>query len=82
MKMKLTDIQKAVLNSTILDYVECKRKDPENDLGLLTQVEGHLYCVLCLIYNTGAPDPKIEINMSDGRWTTPEEVIQYIELTA
>lgn len=80
--MKLTDIQKDVLKTTIHNYVECKQDDPDNDSGLLNEARCHLYCVLCLIYGHGAPDPVIECNMDDGKWTTSEEVIQYIELTA
>lgn len=76
--MKLNDIQRGAINSMFHDYTEAMQQD---DYKLLSMAQSHAYSVLCLIYNTGAPDPAIEDGIETGKFKSSNDVIAYIEMT-
>ena len=84
--MKLNDAQRGAIGSAVIDYIEyCVNEDTDSldvkDSKLYSLANGQLYNVLCLFYNTGAPDPVIQEKLDNREWSSPKEVFQYIELT-
>lgn len=84
--MKLTDAQRGAITSAVIDYIDyCVNEDTDSldikDSKLSSLASGQLYNVLCLIYNTGAPDQTIQNKLDNKDWCAPKEVLQYIELT-
>ncbi len=84
--MKLNDSQRFAIKSAVNDYIEyCVNEDIDSldvkDSKLASLADGQLYIVLCMIYNTGAPDPVIQGKLDSREWSSQKEVIQYIELT-
>ena len=84
--MKLNDSQRFAIGSAVNDYIEyCVNEDIDSldikDSKLSSLADGQLYIVLCMIYNTGAPDTVIQEKLDNRERSSPKEVIQYIELT-
>ena len=82
----MTDTQKSVIQNAVNEYIKyCVNGDKDTidpkELKIQEIVEGHLYDVLCMFYNTGNPDPKIQESLDNGKFDTPKKVIEYIELT-
>lgn len=83
----MTDTQKSVIKATVNEYIKyCVNGDKDSmdpkEQKLQEIVEGHLYDVLCMFYDTGAPDPKIQKFLDSGKFDTAKKVIEYIELTS
>lgn len=83
--MKLADWQAKPIECAAEDYIKYvipNRFDPDisdETAQLMEMADGNFYDTLCLFFETGAPDPRIQDNLDNGIWTTPKEVIRYIE---
>lgn len=87
--MKLKDWQEGPIVSAVAYYIKhtvSYEKNIPNDTNpdhseLATLARGNLYDVLCLFFETGNPDPIIQENLDNEIWTSPADVINYIEAT-
>ena len=85
--MCLSDPQKGAVKTAVNHYIKyCVNGDCDSldkkDLELQDLAELQLYNVLCLLYNNGNPDPRIQECLNSGKFSDSQKVIDYIELAA
>ena len=91
--MKLTYIEKAAIENTVQSYIDYVvstnpigamekatfeiKTETEQKLSSLANVA--LYNMTCLLFKSNNADTDIVYNLLSGNWTTPQDVIDYIE---
>jgi len=84
--MKLTEIQKRNIAFAVKNFIkycaDCnssERKTSEEAIDAHNLASDHFTSVMELILGMDYGDPYIEEQLHSGEWTSPEEVIAYIE---